>query len=160
MVEPGTIGITIKQFGSEVSGSFEDWTSVIEFDPETGTGSVETTIAINSLTLGSVTSQAMSADFFDAETFPTATFVADITPFDAGGYVASGTLSVKDQSVLVDLPFSLDFDGRRAAMAGSLSVNRLDFGVGTNMPDETNLAFEIRIDLITDERCELTKVEI
>ena len=146
-VESGTIGITIKQFGSEVSGSFEDWTSAINFNPETGTGSVETTIAINSLTLGSVTSQAMGADFFDAETHPTATFVAEITPFDAGAYVASGTLSVKDQSVPVELPFGLEFDGPRAAMGGSLSVNRLDFGVGANMPDETNLAFEVIIDI-------------
>ena len=146
-VESGTIGITIKQFGSEVSGSFEDWTSAINFNPETGTGSVETTIAINSLTLGSVTSQAMGADFFDAETHPTATFVAEITPFDSGAYVASGTLSVKDQSVPVELPFGLEFDGPRAAMGGSLSVNRLDFGVGANMPDETNLAFEVIIDI-------------
>ena len=41
-------------------------------------GAVEVIVSIPSLTLGSVSSQAMGPDFFDAETHPTAIFAADI----------------------------------------------------------------------------------
>jgi len=143
-VQEGTIEISITQFGSKVSGSFEDWTSAIEFDPTSGTGSVETTIAISSLRLGSVTDQAMGPDFFNTEAFPTATFVANIEPDDAG-FTAKGTLTVKGISVPVDLPFGLELGPTEAQMTGSIVVQRLDFGVGQSMPDETNLGFTVEI---------------
>jgi len=80
VVQDGEIAITVAQFGSDVSGSFADWTSEISFDPAPADimGDVTTVISIGSLTLGSVTSEAMGADYFDAETFPTATFTAQM----------------------------------------------------------------------------------
>ncbi len=142
----GNIEITITQFGNRVTGSFDEWTSSIEFDPETGLGSVETTIAIGSLTLGSVTDQAMGADFFNVDSFPTATYVADIAPTEIG-YIASGTLTVRGVSVPVELPFGLELGAGDAQMSGSASVRRLDFGVGASMPDETNLGFDVDISI-------------
>ena len=56
------MSISVVQFGSDVTGSFADWTAAIAFN-ETATdgkhGEVEATIAITSLTLGSVTDQAL-----------------------------------------------------------------------------------------------------
>jgi polyisoprenoid-binding protein YceI len=66
--------------GSDVSGRFGDWTAAIAFDPDSGAGEVTVTIAIPSLTLGSVTDQAMQPAFFNAEAHPTATFTAEIRP--------------------------------------------------------------------------------
>ncbi|PUB13145.1 hypothetical protein [Yoonia sediminilitoris] len=55
------------QLGSTLEGQFNDWTTAIRYDPDgTGTvGDVTTIITINSLTLGSVTDQAMGTDFCD-----------------------------------------------------------------------------------------------
>ncbi|MGR3490846.1 MAG: cytochrome b/b6 domain-containing protein, partial [Shimia sp.] len=78
-VQEGTLGIEVTQFGSPVTGSFADWTAAISFDetaPADNKGDVTVTVAIGSLTLGSVTDQALGPDFFDAGVFPTALFTA------------------------------------------------------------------------------------
>ncbi|WP_296424140.1 cytochrome b/b6 domain-containing protein [Yoonia sp.] len=147
-VTDGAVAITVTQFGSPVTGTFADWTSAISFDPDaTGVmGNVTTTIAIGSLQLGSVTSQAMGADFFDAETFPTATFAANIIA-DGDGYVADGTLSIKGNTVPVTLPFALTIVGDTAEMTGTLNLDRRTFEIGQSMSDETNLAFGVGVNV-------------
>ena len=142
----GAIAITITQLGNPVAGQFDDWTAAISFDPEaTGVmGHVTATIAIGSLHLGSVSGQAMGEDFFAAETFPTATFDADITA-DGTTYVANGTLTVKGITVPVTLPFVLQLNGDTATMAGSLLLDRRDFQVGQSMADATNLGFDVAV---------------
>ncbi len=72
-VQDGTIALEVTQFGSVVAGSFADWTSAITFDETVQTGKageVTTTVAIPSLSLGSVTDQAMGADFFQHRGLP------------------------------------------------------------------------------------------
>ena len=148
-VTDGTLGITVQQFGSPVSGSFGDWTAAITFDdPATPgpAGSVDVTISIGSLTLGSVTDQAMGADFFNVEAFPTATFKGEITRTDTG-YEATGPLTIRDQSMPVSLPFVLNQQDGIATMTGKLKLDRLDFAVGANMPDESSLGFDVAVDI-------------
>jgi cytochrome b561/polyisoprenoid-binding protein YceI len=148
-VTEGTLAITVQQFGSPVSGAFADWTAAITFDePSTPgpAGTVDVTIAIGSLTLGSVTDQAMGADFFNAEAFPTATFKGEITKTETG-YEATGPLTIRDQSVPITLPFALDLQDNSATVTGTLQLNRLDFAVGAHMPDEGSLGFGVDVDI-------------
>ncbi len=151
LVQEGAIAIGVTQFGSVVEGQFTDWTADISFDPEIqdGTaGSVEVVIAIGSLTLGSVTDQAMGPDFFDASQFETAVFNADLITI-VDGVVAEGTLTIKDVTIPVTMPFSLSLNGDEADVHAQLTLNRMDFGIGANMPDEGSLAFavDVTIDL-------------
>ncbi|UWR21058.1 cytochrome b/b6 domain-containing protein [Sulfitobacter sp. S190] len=146
-VQEGEIAITVTQLGSEVTGSFDSWTSAIAFDPTIDTGkmgSVETQIAIGSLTLGSVTAQALGPDFFNAQAFETATYSGDIfkAPDD---YEVRGTLTIKDTSVPLTLPFQLTLDGETADMQGRLTLDRRDFGIGDNMTDESSLAYAVDV---------------
>ena len=146
-VQEGNIGIAVTQFGSTVEGSFADWTADIAFDPQVvsgPSGSVEVQIAITSLTLGSVTSQAMGPDFFDATQFDTATFSADlITGVD--GYTAEGTLTIKGQTVPVTLPFRLSLVEDEATVDANLTLDRRSFGIGDNMNDESSLGFNVDV---------------
>jgi len=147
-VQEGTLNITVSQMGSEVSGSFADWTAEIAYteepDAEGKHGDVTVTISIPSLTLGSVTDQAMGPDYFAAETHPTATFSADILSQD-DGHVADGTLTIKDQSVPVEMPFTLTIDGDTATASGALTVDRRDFNIGLGTKDEGTLGFTVDI---------------
>ena len=106
-VQSGSLQITVVQMGSEVTGSFDEWTADITYsetpDAEGRHGTVEVTVAINSLSLGSVTSQAMGADFFNVDEYPTARFTADLIEDDEGR-IARGTLTIRDQSVPVEMP--------------------------------------------------------
>lgn len=150
-VQGGTLSITVRQLNSDVSGSFADWTAAINFseNPDaSGThGDVEVVVAIGSLTLGSVTTQAIGADFLNAEGFPTATFKA-IIKAAAEGYVADGTLTIRDQTVPVALPFTLQIDGDTATMEGGLTIDRIAFGIGAGtQPTEGSLGFGVGIDV-------------
>ena len=140
-VTEGTLGITTTQFGSEVNGQFADWTAAIAFDPDTGTGTTEVTIAIGTLTLGSVTAQALGADYLDAEGHPTALFTAEISE-ESGGYVAAGELTIKGITLPLDLPFTLEIDGDTATMSGRAQLDRRDYEVGLDQ-DEANLGFPV-----------------
>lgn len=148
-VNEGVIEITVTQFGSQITGGFADWTAAITFDDTIVSGvvgDVTTTISIPSLTLGSVTKQAMGADFFAADTYPTAIFAADIQ-HASDGYEAKGTLTIKDHTVPLTLPFLLSINGDTAEMRADFTLDRLDFGIGDNMPKEDSLGFAVDVDV-------------
>lgn len=146
-VQDGTLEITVQQMGKPVTGSFADWTAAITFEPRDTpgpAGAVEVQIAIPSLTLGSVTAQAMGADFFDAETFPRAIFNGEIEKTGTG-YIARGPLSLKGAEVQIELPFDLELDGDTAHMTGALDLNRLAFGIGESMADDGTLGHGVAV---------------
>lgn len=149
IVQDGNLAISIQQMGATVSGSFADWTAQISYteDPtQQKNGEITVTVSIPSLTLGSVTQQAMAPDYFDADKFPTAVFKADILRQD-GGLVAEGLLTIKDQSVPLSLPFDLQVDGNTAIANGQTSTNRLDFGIGQSVTDAGTLGFLVGIEV-------------
>ena len=132
-----------------MTGRFADWTASIDYDDNVMTGlagSVAAVISIGSLTLGSVTDQAMGPDFFDVSTFPTATYTADLIK-GVDGFTAEGMLVIKDQSAPLSMPFSLLIEGDSAQMLASLTLDRRTFGIGDNMDDESSLAFDVGVDI-------------
>lgn len=147
-VESGQIEFTIQQMGSAVTGSFADWTADISYgetaDDDGRHGTVEVVIAIASLSLGSVTQQAMGADFFNVGAFPTAVFAADLVATETG-HVARGTLGIRDQSVPVEMPFDLTIEGDTATASGGLRVDRRAFNLGAGVSDAGSLGFEVDI---------------
>lgn len=154
-VESGTLAITVSQLGAPVTGQFEQWTAEIAYDPETQTGATTVTVAIPSLTLGSVTGQALGAEFFDATTHPTAVFTAAISPAPEGAeapLVATGTLSLKGTEMPLTLPFDLTLTDGLAEMSGSVTVQRLDFGIGPSYPDEASVGFAVEISVALTAR--------
>jgi cytochrome b561/polyisoprenoid-binding protein YceI len=147
-VEEGTLGITVRQLGQEVSGSFARWTADITFDPDPAAmdpGRVAVEIDVGSLTLGQVTAQALGTDFFDAATHPAARFEAAIQRAPDGLYVAEGTLTLKGATVPVRLSFALDIEGDVARMTGDVRLDRRDFAIGTQMPDEATVGFPVDV---------------
>lgn len=149
VVQEGRVGFTVRQLKDDVEGSFATWSAEITFDeePKDGVnGHVSATIAIDSLTLGSVTKQALQPDFFDAATHPTATFEADIVPADPG-YSALGTLTLRGVAQPVTLPFALTITGDIAVMEGETTLDRRDFGMGAKYPDEATVGFPVSVSI-------------
>lgn len=146
-VTNGALEITVQQLGSAVTGQFADWTAQIDFS-ETASdgvhGAVEVIIAIPSLSLGSVTPQALEAEFFNAEAFPTAQFAGPILATE-DGYVVDGMLTLVGQEVPARLPFTLEIEGDTATATGSLSLDRRDFGMGPSYPDEASVGFGVDV---------------
>lgn len=146
-VQDGTLGLTIRQFGNDVTGQFGTWQAAITFDPAaegTTAGMVTVDVDIASLSLGTVRDQAMGPDYFDVEQHPSARFEADILR-EGPGFVADGTLTLKGIAVPLRLPFSLMIDGASAEMTGSARLDRRDFQIGTGMTDPGQLGFDVVI---------------
>lgn len=153
-VAEGTLGLTVRQMGQEVAGSFARWQADIAFSPEPTDGrhgTVTVRIDTGSLSLGSVTQQALGAEFFDVASHPEAVFTAEILPADQG-YLAKGTLTLRGVTVPVDLPFTLDLQGDSATMSASLTLDRRSFGMGQSYGDETSVGFavDVAVDLVAD----------
>lgn len=155
LVQEGTIALTIQQMGSAVSGSFGSWQADITFDAPDApgpAGKVAVDIDIASLTLGTVTDQAMGADYFDSTTYPKARFEADLERLESG-YRAVGQLKIRDKVQPLALPFTLDITGDTAQMQGQAVVNRLDFDIGQGTKDAGTLGFEVVLDIsVTAQR--------
>ncbi|WP_339106818.1 cytochrome b/b6 domain-containing protein [Roseovarius rhodophyticola] len=146
IVETGTLSIAVTQLGSEIKGSFATWNADITYsetaDNDGVYGTVQVSVDIASLTLGSVTSNATGADFLDAANHPTALFEAQIIEGETG-LVAQGTLTIKGAEVPVAIPFELAITDGLADAQGQLTVDRRDFGVGGS--DEGNVGASVVI---------------
>lgn len=146
-VTEGTLGFAINQMGSEIQGSFANWSADIRFEEvvtEGSHGSVSVTIDTTSLTLGSVTDQAKAADFFDVATHPTATFDARILPTETG-YLADGVLTLRGVTAPLQLPFDLLIAGNVATMTGTTQIDRRTFGMGATYGDEATVGFNATV---------------
>ena len=153
-VTEGTLGLTVRQMGADVTGSFATWSADIRFDEVATDGShgrVSVTIDTASLTLGSVTKQALEAEFFDVATHPTATYTAQILPAP-NGYIAKGMLTLRVATQPIDLPFTLEITGDQARMVGTVTLDRRDFGMGPSYGDEASVGFAVvvEIDLVAN----------
>ncbi len=150
-VTEGTLVFSIAQMGTDVAGSFAAWSADIRFDEAAGTGSVSVSIDTTSLTLGSVTTQAKTTEFFNTLDFPTATFQAAITPdpATAGTFLADGSLTLRGISLPLQLPFTLQIADGKATMTGSTTIDRRDYKIAESYPDTASVGHVvgIRVDL-------------
>ncbi|MBP3085162.1 YceI family protein [Mycolicibacterium fortuitum] len=129
---------------SKVRGSFETFSGAITV-AEDGTPSVSATIDVNSIDTRNEQRDAhvRSADFFDAENYPTATFVSTGVRPDGDDYIVDGDFTLKGVTKPVSL--RLEYNGvnpgmGQGAVAGfeaSVVLNRKDFGIDIDMPLET-----------------------
>ncbi|SFJ94611.1 cytochrome b/b6 domain-containing protein [Celeribacter neptunius] len=145
IVQDGSLSISVKQMGAPVTGSFANWTAAIAYDEASGVGEVSVTIDTTSLTLGSVTQQALGAEFFNAEAYKTATFDGEISRLDGARHQAVGTLTLVGQTVPVTLDFDLTIDGETATMSGGTTLDRRDFGMGAGYGDEATVGFAVEV---------------
>ncbi len=147
-VQSGDLSIEIQQFGSAVSGQFATWTADIDFDPtvqDGPAGTIRVDVSIASLSLGSVTDQAMGPDYFDAGQYPSAIFEGVITaqPSTPGTYAVPGKLTLKGVTQDLTLRADIAVDQQTATAKGQTTILRLPFGIGENQPDAGTLGLEV-----------------
>ncbi|BBX29816.1 YceI family protein [Mycolicibacterium alvei] len=129
---------------SKVRGSFQTFSGAVVV-AEDGTPSVNATIDVTSIDTRNEQRDAhvRSADFFDAENYPTATFVSTGVRPDGDDYVVEGDFTLKGVTKPVSL--KLEYNGVNAGMGqgavagfeASVVLNRKDFGIDIDMPLET-----------------------
>ena len=144
------VGFIATQGGAPVEGVFEAFEAEIRFDPE----ALDQSRVAVTIDIASVNSESKdrddtirSASLFDVATWPNARFEAEgFTQNGDGGYEAAGRLTMRDVTKDVVLPFTLEVapdpaqPGRlRADAKGELKVQRLDYGVGQGLWEDTSV---------------------
>ena len=129
------ISFVATQLGAPIEGVFHQFDAVIRFAPDDlANAYAVVTIDTTSLDTGedSRDETAKGPDFFDVATHSIARFeTAAIQRHDADGYVAEGELTIKGVPKPITLPFKLDVVDDVARMQARITVNRLDFALGT-----------------------------
>jgi polyisoprenoid-binding protein YceI len=129
---------------SKVRGTFENFSGAVVV-AEDGAPSVKAEIAVDSLHTGNDQRDGhlKSADFFESEKYPTATFVSTGVRADGDDYVLDGDFTIKGVTKPIEL--KLEFNGVNPGMGhgevagfeASVVLNRKDFGIDIDMPLET-----------------------
>ncbi|MGV0793422.1 YceI family protein [Mycolicibacterium sp. XJ1819] len=140
-----TVGFSVRHLMvSKVRGTFDKFNGTITV-AEDGTPSVTAEVAVDSVNTRNEQRDAhlRSAEFFDVEKHPTATFTSTAVRPDGDDYILDGDLTIKGITKPVSL--ALQFNGVNPGMGAgevagfeaSVVLNRRDFGIDIDMPLET-----------------------
>ena len=125
---------TFKQLGVSVDAHFTKFNAVIDYDPaNVAQAKAQVDIDVASFDLGDAeyNKEVAKKDWFNAASFPRATFVSStITAAGAGKFTAAGTLTIKGKSQNVTVPVTVKQVGTDQVFEGTLPIKRLYFNIG------------------------------
>ncbi|KJC43159.1 hypothetical protein UB31_13540 [Bradyrhizobium sp. LTSP849] len=130
------IEFEVSQAGATVKGEFRRFSSDIAFDPnDLPSSKVRVEVDAASVSTGAEDRdrELPKSDWFDIARFPRAVFEAETFERTEKGFMARGTLSLRDVKQPVALPFTLDINGEIARMDAKLDLDRTTFGIGQGM---------------------------
>lgn len=132
-----TISFTIKHaLGATAEGSFKGFEGSLVFNPNdlrnaSLKGSIETATINTGLGLRDNTLRGNA--YFDVGKYPGITMVS--TKIEKGTreneYVGNFNLTIKNTTKSVRIPFTFVQNGTQATFKGDLTINRLDYGIGS-----------------------------
>jgi polyisoprenoid-binding protein YceI len=153
-------GSTVGFTGSKVTGSheggfnaFEGAITLVGGDPVAS--GVEVTIDTTSLWSDheKLTGHLKSADFFDVENFPTASFQStSIEAAADGGYTVTGNLDLHGVTKSVSFPAAITVEEGRVSAQAEFFIKRFDFGIEYPGKADDLIRDEvvIRLDLVAE----------
>ena len=133
LAEDSTIGFV----GAKVTGSHDGGFNAFEGKVSVAGGSAEGSsveVVIDTTSLWSdndnLTGHLKSADFFDVETYPTATFTSTaITANDDGTHTITGNLDLHGVTKQISFPADVKVSDLGFAATAEFSINRMDFEI-------------------------------
>ncbi|WP_454199421.1 YceI family protein [Nocardia sp. Marseille-Q1738] len=159
-----TLGFSVRHLMvSKVRGRFTDFSGKLVI-AEDGSASAEAEIRVDSVTTDNAQRDAhlRTADFFQAEQFPVATFKSTGFRVDGDDFLVDGDFTIRG----VTKPVSLDVEflgvnpgmgqGPVAGFEAKTVINRRDFGITIDMPlpdggavigDKITLTLEVEVGL-------------
>ena len=138
-----TVTAISKQMNVPVEGKFNKFTAQIAFDPaKPAAGTAQVTVDSSSYDLGdeSYNEQVRGKEWFDAKTYPSASFVSSaIAPAGGNQYKVTGKLTIKGKSQTVVVPVTVTQQGSTQTFDGSLPIKRSQFDIGTGEWKDTSV---------------------
>jgi polyisoprenoid-binding protein YceI len=150
-----TLTFTFTQLGSATEGRIKQFTTELAYDENNlAASSLKVTLQMASVdTQDAERDTALaSAELFDTQKHPTATYVASSLARGAGGVEAVGKLTLR--GVTRDLRVPLDIKATPAGLtlSGQTTIKRLDYGVGQgewrsteSVADEVKVQYKVSL---------------
>lgn len=129
-----TITFESTESGTPFIGRFPAFTADITFDPaDLAQAKAVVDITVKGVDTGSEErdEELAAPAWFNVSLYPAARF--ETTAFrhlEGNAYEADGTLTIRDVSQPVTLPFTLDINGDQAVMKGEVTLDRTRFDLG------------------------------
>jgi polyisoprenoid-binding protein YceI len=128
-----SLGFSFEQAGAQSSGSFRQFATTLDYDEKNlAAGKLNVKVQIASLDTQDKDRDTTlnSADLFDSQKFPTATYEASSLAKGANGVEAVGKLTIRGVTKDLRVPLKIAPAGSGLELSGSVTIKRLDFGVG------------------------------
>ena len=129
-----SLGFVGTQQGEKFTGAIRDFDAHVDYAPDDLAGSkLDVTIRMKSIdTQSPDRDQALAtADWFDFARFPTATFRTVAIRATPAGPVGDADLVIKGHTKRIAFPFTWKTAGSGATLDARVTLDRLDFGLGT-----------------------------
>lgn len=146
-VDPSHSSVTfsIRHFFTKVNGAFDKFTADISYDPDKpAASSLKATVDAASINTKNERrdTHLRSEDFFDAEHFPSLTFVSKKTTWKESAFTMEGDLTIRDVTLPVVFTGELTGYGKdnrgstRAGFSAATTIDRTKFNLVWNKPWE------------------------
>lgn len=126
-----------RQMNVPLEGAFAKFSIVARFDPaQPSTALAKIDIDLSSIDTGNsdADEEVLGKLWFDTKQYPQAQFVSSsIKALGGDRYQAMGKLTIKGKTLDVSAPFTVKQQGNTATFDGALTLNRLDYAIGTGL---------------------------
>jgi polyisoprenoid-binding protein YceI len=149
-VTKSTIIFQIKNLGINTNGSISGFKGDIQFDPaHLVASSIEASVETNTINTGNDTrDEHLRGDsYFEAAKYPKI-LIKSISLKHKGSdsYTGTFSLTIKDKTTTVTIPFNYAETGNTASFKGTLQIKRSDYDIGSKsmvMSDDVNISIDV-----------------
>lgn len=131
VVDDYSIRFTTKR----AEGTFQGLKGIVDFN-ENDLGNSKMNVSIDVATIMTGNEQkddhAKGSKWFDVDNYPKMGFKTESITKTEIGYVATGTLTIKDVSADLSIPFVIESEGIKVFLLGSTKINRKKFNIKGN----------------------------
>jgi polyisoprenoid-binding protein YceI len=143
-----TVSFEVKQAGAPFRGKFKRFGGEVCFLADRVTR-IEVWLEPASVDAGlpEIDAALRDKDFFAVTQYPRVLYSSQSVEMRGDQQFVRGTLQMKGKRRGLDVPFSLRRDGARQVVSGTLTLNRLDYGIGTGDWSNTDwLSGEVKLE--------------
>lgn len=151
-ISRSAINFKIKNLGISTSGTIGGMQASIHFNPaDLNNSTIEATVETSTLNTENSgrDEHIKNEDFFDVTRYPKITMKSLVIKHKGGNkYVGTFSLTIKAKTKQVEIPFTYTEKGNIAVFNGSFTINRLDYGVGSEsmiLANEVNITIDAEV---------------
>lgn len=144
----GSVSFEVRQAGAPFRGAFRRFGGEICLEQEQ-VARIDVWLDPASVDSGlpEIDAALKEREFFETARYPRIAYTGKSAEARGERQLARGTLEIKGKRRDVEVAFSLRRDGGAPVVSGSLTLNRLDYGIGTGEWSDTRwLGAEVKVD--------------